>query len=436
MMNFEYDFLTYDELEINIKRILMECKKKIKWICLASVILGALFSAIDYVKDVETAKNNAMNQEMVFSEADYVAVENYYRLKSKVDYWEEYENEAPSMRLKCNDVCTINLQYYISAETAKSEDVGDMFISYISSPAFKDDFAKKANLDNTNYIDEIYEAYVVGTTGNVINIDIIVASEQDGVNYEKTIQELVLTHADTLAISYGDCEITLLNRSSETGFSQYIYDLQEEYYIGSTRDKELFKNCTSILSREQRHLINVEEGLETEATEIVVTLPKFSITYIIKGLEIGLVLSILLVVVYAVFDGKLQSENEIKKRFGHVKIGTIKKRNNEERFELMTACISKMVQNCETDTVSIISTVDILDGEQINKLYVFLNEKNIRCELIGNVANKETLVKLSKTKPAILVEEVGKSKVKEIYKEVDICNELSKEILGYICITE
>lgn len=430
-MYFEQEQLAYDEIEINILLFLKKCVQNVKWIIICAVVSAVAISSLMYLKNMkEYEKKNSEFIVKELTEEELEAVDRYYLLNAKVEQLQTYKANSPIMQMDCNDVYQYTINYYISGNIR--EDVAVAIENYISGMLFATEFSN--NIDNlaAEYVKDVVTCLTAEIDSGVISIKILAANEKDIQDYIDVFKSIIMLYSDKLQEDIGSHKLEILYEEITHGYLEEVYSMQDENYESISSLETALSNYFGILSIREKNYIN--QSL-VKPVEGVMTKPTFQINYMFIGMGIGAIACVLAIVILSLLDGKLHSEKETSKRLQIIYYGLIGREIDIEQLEIVISYIVKSCETAKKQNVAIISTLNSLLREDMQFLIDTLKNNNIQCNVLGNVLkNSDAIEKLSTDIPVILIEEVGKSKIKDIYEEAAICKDLGIQVLGYSCI--
>lgn len=429
-MNIGYRRLKPDEIEINIKNICKQCIKRIKGILLFAIVVAIILSGLVYYKDLKNYNENMTNVEIEeITDADKFAIDKYSSLKSKVDQLLDYRDNAIVMDIDFNNTFQSNMQFAVKGEDSVREDVVVALADYVNNGGLASDLKDTETFSEKSYIQEIIKAKsnenIANMGAGVFSVTVYGASEKDIVEYANVISNKILEYAQVISETLGANEVVLTLNLCSVGYSQYIYDLQQTYLNDYQNYNAQYESQLAIVAGEKEDMTIAKQK------------PSFSIKVAVVGLVLGIIIGIAVVCLMVIFGGKIQSEKEILRRLDINNFGSLDlKHGDSEQYELLKSRICLRLQNAKVQQVVLVGTTSELLNETIVKLKTDLNNSKIECEVAGNILeNRDALENMVAHKNVIIVEEIGKTKISDIYETARLCKVENVAIHGYITIT-
>ena len=427
-MNFEQGHLAYDEIEINVKRILKQCKKRSAWIIGCALLCGLFFAGIMYLKELNTynERRKEVNIED-FTDTEKGQIETYLIVKEKIRRLETYGEKSPIMQMNSENVYQWSATYYVNSNSAIGHDVGILMVDYMSSTTFKELLCKKLELEEIEYVKDIVNADIKDYSSGVFFVEAIGIDEEETLRWATAIKSILQSYSLEMEDIIGTYTLEIIREEVNDGYVEKVADAQKanvnELSLTNTALTALFGNFSE---KVQNYLLGAEDELVK---------PVIQIKYFLLGNIVGLFVIILGCVLCTVFDGRLQSEQEIQKRLGIMCFGSTANKRNQILY--MCTCLLQYLNSENCQTLNFVSTNDILSCDRMEEVIMWLQEKGITCMMCGNILeNRESIEKIGKNGPVILVETIGKTKVQDLYCEATICKDLGTKVLGYINVEE
>ncbi len=209
--------------------------------------------------------------------------------------------------------------------------------------------------------------------------------------------------------------------------ASWVYNEQNAYYNNKSQvDTAVTNLLTAMTTAQKEYMIGLEDEHvdveEVEATIAVPTewvVPEFSLKWVVLGLLVGMVGAAGVIVVITMLDGKLQSDGELTKRFGIRNIGAIEN----------LAAISN------SGKIYVLTSLKELPGDVAEKISASMEAGNATYEVVcgAGMASNQT-IELTEDAKVVIVEELGNSKLKEIYCMAEWCKAAEVDVIGYVSI--
>ncbi len=437
-MKFEQETLAYDEIELNIPRMIKKCIENIKWIVLCALICALALTTLKYLKDMKTYKTS---QEAVDSnsieldDSEKTLVDRYLFMKEKELQLKENEDNPVIHSIDFNEAYCGEVQYYIEAESNVQTAVTSAIDIYIDSMTFKEDIKGYIDFMNPEYVLDTTDAFTSEDDKSVICVRVWASTNENCTQYISIVKDKIESYAENLKNSIGSHKIKELNSSITSGYANWVYINQNEYYAELATIENNLKSFYQSMTDNQKKYVDAKESeltknMEPEVEKVASIKPGISVKWMVIGLFLGVFVAVCIIIVMMLFGGKLQSEEELGKRLEIDKLGCIDKNNEvkglENKFKILTS-------NESLNEIYLLTTREEVPESLLQELKTKISGLN--CNVITNVIKPDVkLDDLDKNSVAVLVEKIGASKVKEIYMEAKLCKMLGVDVKGYICI--
>lgn len=452
------------EQEIDLKDLMFAVLHKWRGIILTAVILGVLLGGYklgtglmnkgtgESVQDIE--ETYAENQD-IYERTQALYELEIEDLKEKVKAQETYLTNSILMRISPYNKYTASAEVFVKLNVLDNQ--GGVYLLQ-SDPA-----------------DGIIKAYE-GIVKRADGLDGIAGKKIDN----QYIRELIKTNVDyegnalTISVSYSDeagageiLDVLLDNIESKTfGIQEKLekHDLiVMDKVVGVTADQDLAEfqqsNTNSFVTL-QKNLADKEKALEEldepsqPSTLSSVSSLKSGIKYGILGGVLGAFLSIFCICVVFLMSDRLNSEKDLKNRFGLRILGVFSQvppkrvfagvdgwlnrmegkrlRHPAEVYEIMAVNVRNYMQ-----TGKKILILGSASNEKMSEIAEELKKRvdGIEIQIGQNMEHyAETLSLLPEAGQIILVEERGKAKFEEIQSQVEVIKSLDKDIMGCIVL--
>ena len=430
-MNFEINKLRVDEVEINISALLQSCLQKVRFIIICGIICGILIPLLAYVVDVKnynTQKNDSLeNVQIQLTDEEKIAVDTVVLLQNRIEQLKDYENKSVVLNADVADIYQGDISIHVEAEENLEYDIACAITNSINDVVFSN--ALKDNGINVPYEYGFVDTGVVGmNTGmssGVFNVRVYALSQEECKTYVDIAKKIVYGYSDMLKGAVADHNLTLVSEVYSCGYSEAVFQKQKAFIDNWQAAKNLL--ITNQTGLNENQLLYINSLKEEQDVELELVEPSISVVFAIIGIILGVIIGVAIVCVQVIFGGKIQTEQELLKRLNISNLGT------HEEMDLVVARIEKMVQLSEDKTVGLLSTIEITSYNFVHQLQMQLQEKGISCEMIGNIVSEsDAYKKAADTSNIILVEVLGKTKIKDVYAESMACKDLGVTVLGYI----
>lgn len=440
-MKFEVNKLRVDEIEINIENIIKQCIKRVGIIIACAVVFALLVPGLIYVKDMNAYNSGAEEPaEIELSDAEQAGIEKYQYLKSKVEQLRAYGENAMVLKLDYENVYQGRLQFYVDAEEDAQFDIAYVISNYINSGAVAKEVCALRTLESTTYISELFGAEVSGissgVTSGIVNFRVWASSEEECQSYIAITKEILDEFSRELNTTMAKHSLKLVEEKVIVGYSSEVDSKQSGYVERMNTAIANLDAHAETLTDLQKQVIEREDNPQ-ENEPVTITAPSFSIKWVVVGFVLGAVAAVGVIVLYVVFGGRLQTEQELLRRFDISHFGSLKTKEDSKRIDIVSARLGSCLEKAGRKEIALIGTTKEIRTEGVIALTEELKARGIKCELLGNILTEKEAFEAMKEKDCVVfVETIGQSVVKEIYEESMVCIDAQVEVIGYISVIE
>jgi capsular polysaccharide biosynthesis protein len=453
------------EQEIDLKDLMFRVFRKWRLIILIAFLLAILLGGYKSVKEL-------INQ----SDEEYIAElkEQYQADEAKYEQLKEsYERDIENF--------TANIA---NQEKYKENSILLKVDPYNKGTASADIFVKMAEVPNVNGTtvtsidpaDSVVKAYAsavqqgggVEEASSKMRIDLVYLKELINVtiDYDSNMINVSISYTDKEGA--GEIlEVILDNLNTmypviQENLGQHSFAVMNQD-IGVTTDQELAndqKQNIVDLEATNKNLEDTEKALNTLVEPVKpvalsrLSVLKMGVKYGILGGLVGAFLTAFGVCVVFIMNGRVNSNDDLKKSFGLKYLGGFSEASNTKRNSAVDMWLDKLEgREIVSDdsvydiiTASLLGMLDIgesvfLTGLLMENRLAELNEKISEKSSELNVGfgtdllhNAQTLQNLQHYDKVILVEVRGQSKIRDIVKEIETVHNMKKQVMGYIIL--
>lgn len=463
-MNIEYEKLKTDAIIINVKNIIAQCLKRVKLILSSCIICALVLSGIVYVKDtisynIATSSSTSGTDESELTDEDKMAVQKYVYLKEQLDQMNNHKENSLYMQLEASNVFQGVVVYQVSSDAKIKNDIANAMVSYVNEGGLVSQIANSYTEIEEKYLQEIIRAEVVGaeegTPSGVVNIYVWSDSEELNAEIVKYVCKNVESFGNSLKKELGNFSLNKIQEIGSIRYMDSIYQDQKDFYKELETIKEDFNKHKATMTEYQ--LLGTQENGETNSeNEVKIPKPSFSIKYAIVGALLGAVLIIFYICLVTILGGRIQTEKEIGQRLGLVHLGNVfitkstllnkmllqllygkKVDELDAETKVLVSRISMYLADKNAKRIAFVGTTDDLFSKEIEIVTELLKNVGVESIVSGDVLSDfKAMNSLTEVEYIILVETIGKSKIKKVYEEAAICMSVKAEVLGYISVHE
>lgn len=452
------------EQEIDLKDLMFAVLHRWRGIIAAAVVCAILLGGYGLAKSAMAREDGgAAEQEQAYSEdlQLYEDTQKLYEydielLKGKIEAQEAYYTQSYLMQINPYDMAKASADVFVRVEPEMNE--GMSVYVPVSDPADSILKAYEAVAQNAEGVETVggepldarYVRELIQTGldygGNVLAITVYGKNAEDAQDVLQKLLENIQSQKDSLQQGLGRHEIYIMNEDVTSAVDANLVSRQKTVSdsISSLQDS---------LGAKETALEELERPAEPSAVSASASL-KSGVKYgIIGGIAGVFVAAFCICVVYVIKD-RLNSEKDLKNRFGLNILGVfsqpVKKRafcgvdawldrlegkvhkNPEAVYDLVAANV-KNYMNKDAEILLIGSVA----GEQLEKAAKELQRRIDGMDiLVGeDIENSvESLKLLKETGQVILIEERGISKCADIQEQLELAHSLQKPVIGCIVL--
>lgn len=461
-MDMRCDGLSFDDCEITLKRIIEVIAKNLRIILLSVIVFGIVMPLGMYFSEVQIYNNSievvSSDKNIELSKKEKQEIERYLYLKEKKKVEEEYGENSVYLRMDLQNVYRGYVQCYIDAPNDVKEDIARAIANYVGAPMFAEKFSLKIPSVKTGYITELIGVGTFEHGEGIISLCIYAATEEECVSYVNATLEIIEEYSNSLSEIIASHDLKIIQKDITSGEYKAVFDMYNSYlsdFEATTNQLVAYENA---FSKAQKEYISsyVDKSVQVDGEEDEQDKPLFELKNVILGAVVGLLFSIVIIYVWTIAGATIQTEEELYKRFHisnlgmmfgndeNVKNNLINKllydknySNIDEQIEIISIKLLRYLHSIDVKSVNFISTTEIMNYQSVQKLCAMLKDKNIDCRILNTTNNKKDYYEgVLENYKNIVVEVVGKSKIKNVYKEIQDCKTLNEEIMGYITVIE
>lgn len=474
------------EREIYIRELLLyicqKWKRILMWMILFAVLMGGV-GAVKSYKEMTVARQEqnegddglsaykAKLSEKAIEEVDKI-FDLYLSYNKSLDSSLKYYNNSFRMKINPNSVPTIFMQYRIN-NTKKIKDI----ITAYSNMVLEEDSCERIKKDlgieiDASYIGELVEfdmdgIYDQGKLGeekiveedmsSSMLVQIIAPSQQMCEAIADEVQNEIQAKEVLLKNKIGSFDLVEIGRSYMDRADRELLNEQQNYI---SQINVLYKNidglATALDVDQQEYfsgLINQEGGEINQSEKANFNI--INLKYIVIGVILGFLFSSFGYIAVYVLNDKLKTEKELEDYYDISvleNIDTFRNKKNkylinlskgtdtrseDDKVEMVYENIKAYMEMKDITNIHFTSTLDSNEVEELmDKIVKRFRSDNYKMTLGSSVmVNAESLKSLVEAQGVVLVEQIGKSKFKEIGREIDICRRNQKDIIGSVVIS-
>lgn len=453
------------EQEIDLKDLLFAVLRKWRPIILVAVVLAVLLGGYKGYKGI--ASMNDPKQVEKQTQADQEALQAYNLKKSglereidnltkSIEGQQSYVENSVLMKINPYDEYVSNISIYVYTDyqimpgsVYQNYDIRKSLISAYISMAVNGELSNY--LSNEMGIEAQYAQELISVSSNyetsTLSLSIKNATADECDKMSELIMDFFKDKQKTLVTSVGEHTLNVVNEATYS-----VVDLQLETTQKNTNYN--LSTMESSLNEKTAELAKLEEPKPTLTSKLSAL--KGGIKYFILGGVLGGFMMVFFICVGFLMSDKLNSEKELRKRFGIRILGVFESKGKKKPFAFVDKWLDKLEgkagQEIAEDTVYAVAAANIenyvgdaknllvtssLNDETLNevmeKLSAKLGSKGIHLSAASSVIrNPETIKLAAQCDGVVLVEKKGTSTFAELERELDAFAQLDKTVIGCV----
>lgn len=459
MNNNMYDY------EVDLRDLLLATLRKWRSILIIAFTAAFLLGGIKCVKEflnqrddeyVSTLKKEYEDDLEQYEQAKKGYIRDINNFTSSIDYQEKYKENSILLKIDPYNKGVASVDIFVrmselpqtNGTVVTTIDFTDGVVKAYAS-AIQQGSAME-QLSKSMKIDLVYLKELITVTedydSNMLNVSVNYPDEKGA----KSILSEILRRVDSIypeiQASLGDHSIAIMNRNIGISTDQIMADYQKKKILDLADTNTKLKDAEKALK-------------ELQEPAKPVTLSKMAI--IKQGIKFGVVgwlagafLTVCIVCITILFDKKIRTDCDLKKRFGLKLLGNFVKEKKKKLFsivddwldcfeekeyvpdELVYEMVATNIQNYNINNQKVFITGTVKE-EVLNKFVINLQKRLPNLKLgygVNMNRNVFTLKEISKYDQIVLVEARKQSKLKAVEEEVETILNMNKEVMGYIIL--
>jgi capsular polysaccharide biosynthesis protein len=453
------------ERQIDLKDLIFAVFKKWRPIIIVAIILGGASAGYkcgeelmhqkdeEYVTGLEEQYNNDIDKYEQMKKVYESDVENF---TVSISYQEKYKENSILLKIdpynkgtaavdvfvKMPDVSKVNGIVLTSVDP--SDSVVKAYASAIQQGGALSRLAKQKGIDLI-YLKELVQV-TTDYDSNMFNVTVTYTDEAGAKEILNIINDNIKSMHGEIEENLGNHSLAIMNQDIGVVTDQALAEYQKKKVEDLTTTNQNLKDTEKKL----KDLEKPEQPVALSNGSIL----KEVIKYGILGGGVGGFIVAFVVCLGFIFNGKLNSDNELKNRYRIKLLGSYTEKGRRRPFsgidvwleklegkesiadELVYEMIAAKISNFteKGDSIYLTGTVGQNALENLNNvLRVKLDKDDIKfgTDLVRNVS---TLRSISECDKIILVEKRNQSKTRDIEQEMEIIYNMHKEVIGYIIL--
>jgi len=453
------------EQEIDLKELMFTVFRRWRPVILVGCLFAALLGGYKSVKElvhqsdeeyIAEIRDQYSEDEVKYEQTKRGYERDIENFTASITYQEKYKEDSVLLKVDPYNKGTASVDLFIKMAETPSEDgitvtsvdaadgVVKAYASAIQQGGFLEDISKQMGIDLI-YLKELIKV-TTDYDGNMLNVSVTYTDEEGAGDILDVVLENLKTMYPDIQEHLGQHSLSVMNQNIGIITDQTLADYQ--------------KQKVTDLAATNKNLEDTEKALKAlEEPAKPVALSRLSIVkegvkYGILGWFVGAFLVAFAVCIVFIMNGRLNSNDDLKNRFGLKLLGGFSEMRKKKRFsaidiwldrlegreivsdELMYDIIAANIMGMLNVGESVFLT-GLVEEIRLGGLADKIHEKSSELKLgfgVNMLHNAHTLQKIQEFDKVILVEVRGQSKIRNIEKEVETVLNMKRQVLGYIVI--
>lgn len=463
-----------DEVVIDLRVLMWEVLRKwhiILVVCVIFAIASAMFGIHrNKAQSVEVSPENLYEQ---LKPAEIVKVNNLVSIQKRIDEKTEYEKNSIYMSLNAYDVDVARTDFILS-DNPDNKYIRQMYTTYMFEGGLYNNIIKEysddISLENlselikimisdrkVNVNEDSEENYYKGNDLNrVISVRILGRDKKqcqelqslvikNVKQYEKSVQSKYNNHSINEVSSNVYKAVDTDIASAKSTYDSQMYSLYNEY-------QSLYNALSDTQISLFDKLINEEEDEDVteEKTEAVQPASGgISLKYVIVGILAGGFLSVVVVVLLTMFNGKIFVQRQITDRGLARVFGTFGKNKNNiasvvlgdvgtDKTSQLDIIVAKVDVFCKKNDITELVIIDNCTTEtgksRMKSVVDTIQKSGIDCKKVTLSEGDSKYTELCDKNNIVVIEELGKGTLKALEYMFIQLKDLESKVCGVICV--
>lgn len=456
---------TYEQ-EINLKDLMFAVFRKWRIVIIFALIFAVLFAGYKCIRElihqndkeyVAELKAKYKTDQEKYNQTKETYERDIKNLNASITNQEEYKKNSVLLKIDPYNEGTASVDIFIKmAEVPEnagimitSVDFTDSVVKAYASAIQRGEFLK--DISTKMGIDLIYLKELVTVTtdydSNMLNISVTYTDKEGAGKILDVIVDHLNSMSSEIKDNLGQHNLSIMNQEVGVVTDQTLVDYQKK------RVEDLV-NTNKNLEDTERELKELEDPVKPVALSKI-SIVKAGVKYGILGCVTGAFLVALLVCGVFIMNGKVNTDHELKNRFGLKFLGGFSYKRKKKALSGVDLLLDRLEGR---ESVSDTFICDIISANITGLLNkeesVFLTgmvDEDYLAGLAGEIQKRiseiklgfgsdilhcaESLYKIQQYDTVILVESLKQSKLRNVEKEVELARNMNKRMLGYITIS-
>ena len=442
-----------DLRELDLKSLFVEVLKKwriVLIICAITALLAALFGFV---------RSRGDNHEAVtpgeLSAKEKQEVQEILDLEKQQGLALDFQQNSAYMSMDPFNRNSIIIQYLISTEQSGAQAIYETTKGFIENGGLAQLVAEGEDLPFADIANSIWEKSpslsLLDNTKTTVGVMIAYYDEEICERLADKVEVEMDKYAKSNPLRGYTFTLDKIQRDNKTEADIGLLNNQRLVFTDIDARKAKIERLKLELNGAQKQALENVEKIEASSSL------SEALKYLLAGLFVGCLISVLAVDMNYILNGKLKSKEEMKRIYG-VKVFGVLCEEKKRKFAAIDRCIEK-IEGADKRLLPLEQSMDVIDAELllmckakgIKTIYLavatasemgnkYLEKMQNRqgkegLELVignGIINNPEAMKSANRIGNIVLVEAIGKSMYEGISNELQLCSELNINVCGAI----
>ncbi|MCI9077832.1 MAG: hypothetical protein HFH68_02750 [Lachnospiraceae bacterium] len=467
-----------DEVVIDLRVLMWEILRKwhiILVVCVIFAIASGMFGMHkNKTQSVEVSPEDLYEQ---LKPAEIVKVNNLVAIQKRIDEKSEYEKNSIYMSLNAYDVDVARTDFILS-KNPDNKYIRQMYITYMFEGGLYNDIIKEypddISLENlselirimisdkkVNVNEDSEENYYKGNDLNrFISVKILGKDKKqcqelqslvikNVKQYEKNIQRKYDNHSIEEAVSSVYKAVDTDISYSKNTYDSQMYSLYNEYQSLYNALSDTQISLFDELLSEEKESEPGEEPAGEKTEPVQPASGGISLKYIIVGILAGGFLSVVVIVIITMFNGKIFVQRQITDRGMARVFGTFGRNKNNiasivlgdigtDKTSQLDIIVAKVNVYCKKNEVNELVIIDNCMTEtgksRMKNVIDTIQKSGINCKKVTLSEGDSKYTELCDKNNIVVIEELGKGTLKALEYMFTQLKDLESKVCGVICV--
>lgn len=455
------------EQEIDLRDLMFMVFRKWRLVILTAFLFAVLLGGYKFAKELANQRNEEyiaeLREQYQADEIKYEQSQKGYErdienFTANIAYQEKYKEDSILLKVDPYNKGAASADIFVkmaevpnlNGVTVTSVDLTDgvvkAYASAIQQGEFLEEISSKMGIDLT-YLKELINV-TIDYDSNMLNVSVTYTDKEGAGEILNGILDNINTMYPAIQEHLGKHSLAVMNQNVGVITDQVLANYQKQKVVDLAETNKKLEDT-------EKALKTLEKPVKPFALSKL-SVAKAGIKYGLLGGLAGAFLVACSVCAVFIMNGRVNSNDDLKSRFGLRQLGCFTETRKKRRLQAVDIWLDKLEgrEIIADELVYDIIAANILGMLEKNEsvLLTGLVEENRLVEIAEKIINKssqlklgfgvdmlhnvQTIQKIQGYDKVILVEVRRQSKIRDIEKELEIVQNMKRQVLGYIMINQ